>query len=130
LFVEITKSGNFDEFMEYTIVTDWTKLPDEDNVYYKVVETNDADQPFHVLAGDKVHVKESVRKTQLNALGPGENGTWEAEELAKLPSLSFKAYAVQHKNVETVSKAWEIAKAERDVPTATPESSDAPADSQ
>ena len=37
LFVKLEKSANFDQFMTYTVDTDWTALEGEENIYYQIV---------------------------------------------------------------------------------------------
>ncbi len=102
LFVELTKSENFDEFMTYGLVDGWEEL--EENVYYREVSQSDADQGFYVLEDNMVVVKEDVTKEMLNSLD--ENSTY--------PTLTFKAYAVQRsdelEDIDTAAKAWELAK--------------------
>ena len=95
LFVKVTKSANFDDFMTYEIADGWTALPGVDGVYYREVPAAAADITYPVLKGDKVTVKESVTKEQLTAL-----------TAATYPTLTFKAYAVQKDNVASAADAW------------------------
>lgn len=93
LFVKVTKSNNFDSYMEYTIATGWTQVPGTTDVYYREVTTANMGTPYSVLAGDTVTVKGTVTKEMMNALN---------EQGASLPTLTFKAYAVQlYKNNTT-----------------------------
>lgn len=94
LFVQVTKSENLDAFITYAIADGWTALPGVDGVYYREVPASAADQTFPVLAGNAVTVKSDVTKTML--------------ETAKtvVPTLTFKAYAVQQDNVASASDAW------------------------
>jgi hypothetical protein len=105
LFIEINKSQNFDNFMTYELVSDWTLLPNTNNVYYKEVSKKDADQEFYIIKDNKVTVKETVTKTMLNELD--KNGQ------TNYPTLSFTAYAVQRDGgidaIDTVEEAWSIA---------------------
>ena len=110
LFVKIDESENFDDFMTYAIADGWKLHPsggegsaiDTDEldsyVIYREVGATTADTPFQVLSGDKVTVKTSVLKTELNAL---TNDT--------KPTLTFTAYAVQKANVDSAAEAWTIA---------------------
>lgn len=95
LFVKVTESDNFDDFMTYSIAEGWTALTGVEGVYYRVVEASTADQEFSVLAGDKVHVKDTVTKADFAALTDNTR-----------PTLTFKAYAVQYDNIETAAAAW------------------------
>ena len=87
LFVKVDKSANFDNFMTCTIATGWTALDGVNGVYYRVVDTSTADQPFYVLAGNQVTVSGDVTKTMLNCLTE-----------ATQPTLTFTAYACQYNN--------------------------------
>ncbi len=102
LFVELTKSENFDEFMTYGLVDGWEEL--EENVYYREVSQSDADQGFYVLENNTVTVNSDVTKEMLNSL----------DENSAYPTLTFKAYAVQRsdelEDIDTAAKAWELAK--------------------
>ena len=96
LFVKVEKSANFDDFMTCAIATGWTALPEVDGVYYREAKAGDS---FSVLADDKVTVKETVTKAQLDAV-----------RTINEPTLTFTAYAVQKANVDTVEAAWNLAK--------------------
>lgn len=88
LFVKLEKSGNFDQFLTYTMAEGWQELDDVNGVYYRVVDgtTNQIGTPYSVLKDNKVTVKDSVTKEQMNAL---DNGT------AAKPTLTITAYASQ-----------------------------------
>ena len=94
LFVKVTESENLDTFITYAIAEGWTALPGVDGVYYREVSASAADQPFSVLKGDAVTVKDTVTKEMLTA-----------KDFAN-PTLTFKAYAVQKDNVASASDAW------------------------
>ena len=99
LFVKLEKSTNFDSFMTYTTATGWTALTDVANVYYRVVETSTANQPFDVLSGNSVSVKDTVTKADMNTLTS-----------TTYPTLTVIAYASQYykNNTEafTANEAW------------------------
>lgn len=100
LFVKMEKSANFDTFMTAGIADGWQILPGETNVYYCVVDQNNADQSFPVLKDNKVAVKDTVTKEMMDAI-------IEAPETA--PTLTFTAYAVQMQNGEgtfSAQEAW------------------------
>lgn len=98
LFVKVTKSDNYDTYLEnYTMAEGWTQVPGVNDVYYRTVGASDTDQPFGVLADDKVVVKSSVTKEQMNALGTEE---------ANFPKLTFTAYAIQQEGFTSVTDAW------------------------
>ena len=120
LFVMIEKSTNFDNFMEYTVATGWTQGDGTNvpaNVYYREVPAMTANTEFEVLDGNKVHVKEGVLKTALNAFDTDKNGELSEGEKAALPKLTFTAYAVQKDNVASAADAWKLV-GTKGVPTA------------
>ena len=108
VFVEVAKSSNYDTYLEHTIADGWTLLQTEGltSVYYREQAATDADVTYSVLAGDKVHVKDTVTKDMMDAI---KNGT------VQNPTLTFTAYAVQFNKSNTEkfepADAWAIAKA-------------------
>ena len=106
LFIEITESENFKDFMTYEIVEVWTLLEGTKNVYVREVTKSDKDQEFYVLKDNTVTVKESVTKAMLNDL--------DKDGQTNYPTLSFIAYAVQRDSkiaaIDTEKEAWSIAK--------------------
>lgn len=106
LFIEITESENFKDFMTYEIAEGWTLLEGTKNVYVREVTKSDKDQEFYVLKDNTVIVKESVTKAMLNDL--------DKDGQTNYPTLSFIAYAVQRDSkiaaIETAKEAWSIAK--------------------
>lgn len=86
LFVKLEKSGDFDQFLTYTMAEGWTKLDGvTDTVYYRVVDgtNNKIGTPYSVLKDDKVTVKDTVTK-----------GMMKTAEQDK-PTLKITAYASQ-----------------------------------
>ena len=109
LFVKLEKSENFDTFMEYAIDGSWVAL-DETNhpgVYYRHItaaEIKDNDLECTVLAGNAVKVKDTVTKAMLNGLDENADGT--QADTKYYPTLTVKAYAVQHAGNDTAADAW------------------------
>ena len=95
-FTEATEAGSTARKVKYEIADGWTKL--EDGVYYRVVTKSDADQPFHVLMGDKVTVSNTLTKENADAI----TGT---------PKLTVAVYAVQKEGMASAADAWKTAKA-------------------
>ena len=92
VFVEVIESASLDTYISYTVDSTWTRLELSDNskkVYYRIVNSSTTDQPFSVLAGDTVKVKENVTDKQMKDLSAAD---------AVQPTLSFKAYAIQKAN--------------------------------
>ena len=109
LFVKVTESDNFDDFMTYAIADGWTLLNsvtagsaidtvNEDTyVIYRKVTGTDIGTMFSILKNNQVAVKGTVDKTmmeQIDGKNPAEGFT-EETELAMRPNLTFKAYAHQ-----------------------------------
>ena len=87
LFVKVDKSANFDTFMTYDMADGWTALDGVNGVYYRVVDTAGMGTAYSVLANDRVTVKDTVTKADMN-------GLIEATQ----PTLTFTAYACQYNN--------------------------------
>ena len=92
LFVKVEKSTNLDSFITYTMADGWTEVSGVPGVYYRTVNAVTADTPFDVLKDNKVTVKDSVTKADMNAL----------TETTK-PTLTFTAYAVQSVSLKDAS---------------------------
>ena len=106
LFIKVDKSSSFDTYMTYNMAAGWEQLKDTDNndvvgVFYREVAANTADQPFAVLADNKVTVKSEITKTQMDAL---------EETDAVQPTMAFTAYAIQKQSGDessfTALDAW------------------------
>ena len=105
LFIKVTKSENFSDYMTYGIdTTVWTELTGEDGVFYKKVESKNADQEFYILTNNLVTVKDTVTKEDMKKISSDDDK----------PSISFTAYAVQlyksHNTEFSVAEAWTNAK--------------------
>lgn len=96
LFVKVTASENLDTYISYTIAADWTAVPNTTDVYYYTGSAAKG-TAIPVLANNQVTVKDSVTKGNMDAL--------EASG-ATLPSLTFKAYAIQKASFSTAAAAW------------------------
>lgn len=103
LFVKAEKSSNFGDYLEAKLTNEWEQL--EGDIYYRVVPASQEDQSFAVLDPVKegqaatVQVKPTVTQDMMNAL-QGENAQ-------PLPTLTFKAYAVQKAGFDTAQAAWD-----------------------
>lgn len=113
IFVEITKSSNYDQFLDgYTEADGWTAVGDSaPGVYYRQYTSSDVAVDYQILANDQVTVKSSVTKTMM------ENLTEET-----YPTLTFTAYAIQKDYLkddsgtalteDDIAAIWNMAKAE------------------
>lgn len=96
LFVQVEKK-DWNDKVTYEIANDWTQgdgtgIPK--NVYYREVAATTADTTFGVLKGDKVTVRDTLTKDEVDQL-KGKN-----------PTLTFTAYAVQKDSIATAAEAW------------------------
>ena len=109
LFVQVTKSANFDTYLTYDVRNGWNELADDGDsnalttVYYRTVTAEDAKngisyyllaQGTDTYANGYVTVKSDVTAAQL-----------ETAEVTQ-PTLAFTAYAVQSDNISAVEDAW------------------------
>ncbi len=94
LFVEITKANGFDHYMSFEMADGWQLLEGHQNVYYMQLEKTDVDTQYSIIKGDILSVYDTVTEEQLDSL-------------LTVPSLSFKAFAIQHETIDTPVSAWE-----------------------
>lgn len=107
LFVKVEKSNNIDTYLDVAMASGWTLLDGTTEVYYREVTSSATDdQSFAVLEDNKVTVKNSVTKAQLDSIK------------TQGPTLTFTAYAVQ-KDALTVAQAWEQANLASNYPADT-----------
>lgn len=86
-----------DDYITYAIATGWELVPGQTNVYYQLVDADEEFEDVPVLAGNEVHVLESVTKEMMQAAG------------TTVPTLKFTAYAFQLAKGDTVftpAEAW------------------------
>lgn len=93
LFVKVTKSGNFDQFLTYAMADGWTQYEGTTDVWYREVAASNANQEFEVLKDSKVTVKGTVTKEMMTS-----------SDFTN-PTLTFKAAAVQTANL-TLAQAY------------------------
>lgn len=85
LFVKLEEVNNFGNYMTYTVDTaKWTPLESGSNIYYQKVDATDVDNPFGILEGNVVTVKDTVTKEMMNSLNA-----------SNYPELKITAYASQ-----------------------------------
>ena len=97
LFVKVTKSGNFDQFLTYEMADGWTQYEGTTDVWYRTVAASNVNQEFEVLKNNAVTVKGEVTKEMMTSSGFTN------------PTLTFKAAAVQTANL-TLDAAYMQAK--------------------
>lgn len=106
LFVRITQSSNFGDFMTYDVADGWAQLRDENGdavsgVWYMEVEEDrdSQDKTVSVLKDDCVTVKDEVTREMLQNLS--DSGDY--------PTMTFVAYAVQRESIDSAYEAWTLA---------------------
>ena len=107
LFVKVTKSTNFDNYMTYEMASNWTAVDGATGVYYRVVETSTSEQKFPVLKDNQVSVRGTVTKAEMETAN------------ASKPTLTFQAAAVQYNKNNTTEFTVAEAYAQA-FPTTTP----------
>ena len=97
LFVKVVETDwPATEKISYSVDSAWTEL--KAGVYYREVAASNADQPFYVLAGNKITVADTLTKTEIEAF-------------ADTAQLTFTAYAVQKEGMADAAAAWAAANA-------------------
>lgn len=105
LFVKFEENEAAQTYLEYTstLNTDngWKLVPDQTNVWYRVVETTDDTKSWHLLADDEVTVSSTAV-------------TKDTMATAAAAKLTYTAYAIQYVGFETnVTAAWAQASAQQ-----------------
>lgn len=101
LFVQMTETGSPATYYAYEFnATGWTPVHGETNVWYRVVNNADTNKSFELLTDNKIVVKNTVKKGDMDA--------------AAAAKLTFKAYAVQkvgfvEGETVNVANAWKAA---------------------
>ena len=101
LFVELTESWNFADYLSYTVADGWEPLEGVPGVFCRAVDASRESQIFPVIKDDLVDMKESVTLGQLATLTD-----------ADYPTLTIKAYAIQRsaaiEETATAQAAWAL----------------------
>ena len=111
LFVEITETEDFDEYLTYTLADGWKQVATENNSvvygYEEIIDASADDVVKSVLLNNQITVNTTVTKADMEEL---------EKDGAVLPALTFKAYAIQSDNLgengDTAAKAWDMLKAQ------------------
>ncbi len=102
-------SGNFSDYVKYSLATGWTPVDGATGVYYKTVEKGaDAEArtlPILAVIQDDLNGNTvSYPGTLTNAmLQPAQNKTGND---AALPTLTYTAYAIQFDYTGSAAEAW------------------------
>ena len=93
LFIKVSKTEYFDEYIEYEIDDGWTELGGFDGVYYRQIIKSAGGTTVGILKDNTVTVKDTVTREIMG-------------DLSEPPVITFKAYAVQSFSVESAREAW------------------------
>ena len=93
LFIRISKSDHFDDYIEYQISDGWELLDGHRDVYFMKVAAQDTDTDVGILKDDCVRVKDTLTEEKMT-------------EITVLPKITFKAYAIQSHSIAAESDAW------------------------
>ena len=93
LFVKITKTTDFDEYMSYEVADGWTHLGGYGDVYYRQVAAAEQNLDFSILKDNVMVVRDTLTEEKMSAI-------------TEKPTISFTAYAVQSHTVDDVMDAW------------------------
>lgn len=97
LFIKYEKSENYGTYLDEPVIANgWTVLDGQTGVYYREVPAVTSDTDFAVLNENKVTVKNTVTKEQMNTAK------------TNAPKLTFTAYAVQKDGIADAATAWGI----------------------
>ena len=101
LFVELTESWNFADYLSYTVADGWEPLEGVPGVFCRAVDAMGESQTFPMIKDDLIYMKESVTLGQLATLTD-----------ADYPTLTIKAYAIQRsaaiEETATAQAAWAL----------------------
>ena len=101
LFVELTESWNFADYLAYTVADGWEPLEGVPGVFCRAVDAMGESQTFPVIKDELIYMKESVTLGQLATLTD-----------ADYPTLTIKAYAIQRsaaiEETATAQAAWAL----------------------
>ena len=93
VFVKVV-ANNVSDYLEYSIDSGWTALPNVDGVYYRSYTSSETATDYAVLTNNQVKVKDTVTNELMS------------QAANNYPTLTFTAYAIQKANFDTVNAAW------------------------
>ena len=93
LFVTVSKSQNFDDYLSFTLDDSWALLPGYTGVYYQSVPKANGDRDVYVLKNNEVLVSTALTEEKMSGI-------------EVMPKLGFKAYAIQSYGIETAADGW------------------------
>ena len=96
LFIEVTKTGNPDLYLSYSIADGWLPLYGHEGIYYRVLSDIKSDVVIPILTDNVMTVKDSLTKEAMN-------------QITQNPKLTFRSFAVQSHSIDAPGAAYHIA---------------------
>ena len=93
LFIKVTKTSRFDDYITSAIEDGWTHLGGFDGVYYRHVTKSAGGSEFGILKDNSMTVVDTLTEEKMTAI-------------TEMPKITFKAYAVQSHSIDTANDAW------------------------
>lgn len=93
LFIKVTKTSSFDDYITSVMEDGWTHLGGFDGVYYRHVTKSAGGSEFGILKNNSMTVVDTLTEEKMTAI-------------TETPKITFKAYAVQSHGIETANDAW------------------------
>lgn len=93
LFIKVSKTEYFDDYLEYAIADGWTHLGGYDGVYYRSVVKSASGNEYYILKDNAITVSSGLTEEKMSAL-------------TAAPKITFNAYAVQRHSIDEPNEAW------------------------
>lgn len=95
LYVKVEKSSNFNGFCSFEMAEGWNSLPQNEGVYYRMVEKSGVDKKIKVIKNDRIYVNDALTEDDFNAI-------------IENPTLKITAYAIQSEGMVSEQDAWRV----------------------
>lgn len=95
LYVKLEKSSNFNVFCSFEMADGWNSLPQNEGVYYRMVEKSGVNRKIRVIKNDRIYVNDALTEDDFNAI-------------IENPTLKITAYAIQSEGMVSELDAWRV----------------------
>jgi hypothetical protein len=95
LFIKVSKTPHFDEYISCKIDSGWTHLGGYEGIYYRSVVKSYSGDEFRIIENDTITVKENLTEEKMHGI-------------TEHPKITFNAYAIQSHSIDTASEAWQF----------------------
>ncbi|MBQ7104630.1 MAG: hypothetical protein IJN90_02110 [Bacilli bacterium] len=100
LFIRIDKENDFDNYMTYSLESNWKELEEYAGIYYMEVDKSGEEQTFNVIKDNIIKVKTDLTYADIR-------------NITSYPTMMISAYAVQRNEdmdaINSPKEAWELA---------------------